>query len=50
MESSVLCLLPIAPLVAAPVIVAPVFVACIVIVVVNGDVTHLWVLGGGGLL
>jgi hypothetical protein len=47
MESDVLHLVAIDHLGAAPVVVAPVSVACVVIVVVDGDVTHLWVLGGG---
>ena len=46
MESGILRLFIVAPLIAAPVVVViVVLVACVVIIVVDGDVTHLCVLG-----
>ena len=44
MESGVLRLFAVAPLVTAPVVL--VVVARVVIIIVDGDVTHLCVLGG----
>ena len=47
MESRVLRLLAIAPLVATGVVAAPVFVPRVILIIVDVDVTPLWVLRGG---